>query len=515
MLLRFRALPSLLLVALSTACAPAVAGRTGAPAPLAAELGAVFDDTAFANAHWGVVVRSLGTGETLYRRNGEKLFVPASNMKLITGAAALEALGPEFRYRTRIAAAGPVQRGVLRGDLVVHGGGDPTISARFGEDARDVLRTWADSLRAHGITRIAGGILGVDEYFDDVLYGRGWAWDDMVHAYSAPVAGLQFNDAAVRVHVFPGRSLGDPGLVSLEPATAHLRIANQTTTVEAGRQPRVAYTYVEAGGALLVTGEVPRDTVNIEANVAVREPVRYFVTNLREALRESGIAVDGPALVAGDREEDDVTIARRAAPIFTYHSPPMREIVPAFMKPSQNQIAEMLLKTLGRELRGVGSAAAGTEAVDSLLGVWGLPSNQLLMADGSGLSRYNYLTPDLLMALLEHMTRSPNWEVWRSSLPIAGVDGTLRNRMRETAADGNVRAKTGTLSNVRALSGYVTTADGERLAFSMIVNNHALTARDADRLVDAALVRLASFSRRGESRTAVMLRPVDPVASGR
>jgi serine-type D-Ala-D-Ala carboxypeptidase/endopeptidase (penicillin-binding protein 4) len=490
---------TLFLLVLAAACAPAVpAARAPAPGTLAAlgaEVGAVFDDPVFAHAHWGVVVRSLHTGETLHRRNGERMFIPASNMKLVTGAAVLETLGPDFRYRTEVAATGPVQGGVLRGDLVVRGGGDPTISGRFHDDARAVFRAWADSLRVRGVTRISGAVMGVDEYFDNVPYGRGWTWDDLHFAYSAPVAGLQLDDAKFRLQLFPGRAAGEPALVSLDPPTAHVHIHNEAVTVPAGTPPRITFGYTDVPGTLRVGGQVPIDTVALEVNVAVREPARYFVNVLRETLREAGIQVDGHAVVWGDREEEGAAMPR-FVPLFVHHSAPMREILPAFMKPSQNQIAEMLLKTLGRELRGQGSARAGVQAVDSIFLAWGLPERQLLMADGSGLSRYNFVTPELLIALLEHMSRSPNGELWYSSQPVAGVDGTLRARMRGTPAEGNVHAKTGTLSNVRALSGYVTTADGERLLFSMIVNGHALTASDADRLIDTALARIAGFSRR-------------------
>ncbi len=499
MMFRLRFLSSVWVLLLLAAAGCYPAPRT-APVPtpaeaLRAEIRTIFADTAFAHAFWGVIVRSLDTGETFYQQYGEKMFLPASNMKLVTGAAVLEALGPDFRYRTALAAAGPVREGVLRGDLVVRAGGDPTISGRFTPgDPRAVFRAWADSLRAHGVRRVAGAVVGVDEYFDNVPYGRGWTWDDLIFAYSAPVAGLQFNDAVVQVQVFAGSRAGLPAVVALEPGTGYLPVINRTTTTGPDSPEQLEYRYSETGGALIVAGEVPLGAAPIERNVAVRDPARYFVTVLRESLREAGILVEGPAVLAGDREDDEATL-RAASPLFVHHSPAMREILPAFMKPSQNQIAEMLLKTLGRELRGEGSAGAGAQVVDSLFRVWELEPRYLVMADGSGLSRYNYLAPELAMALLERMTRSPHFELWHTSLPIAGVDGTLRTRMVGTPAEGRVYAKTGTLSGVRALSGYVTTADGERLLFSMMVNHHLLRAADADRLIDATLVRLAELRR--------------------
>jgi len=488
---------AVLLTLISSACAPAATVRAPAPGTLAAlgsEIGAIFEDTSFAHAHWGVAVRSLGTGETVHRQNGERLFIPASNMKLVTGAAVLEGLGPDFRYTTEVLATGAVTGGILRGDLVVRGGGDPSIGSRFHEDARTVFRMWADSLRAHGVRQIAGSVVGVDEYLEGAPYGRGWAWDGLHFAYSAPVSGLQLDDGSVRLQVFPGRAAGAPALISLSPATSHVIVENRSVTVPAGSQASLSYHYTDVG-ALRVDARVPVDTTALEANVAVRDPARYFIVVLRETLREAGIQVDGPAVLWGDREEADA-VPPPAARLFAYRGAPMSEILPAFMKPSQNQMAEVLLRSVGRELRGRGTAQAGAQAVDSMFTTWGLPTAGMLIADGSGLSRMNHLSPDLLLALLEHMTRSPNHELWYRSQPVAGIDGTLRLRMRGTAAEGNVHAKTGTLSHVRALSGYVDTADGERLIFSMMVNAHQLSAADADRLIDAALVRIAGFSRR-------------------
>lgn len=488
---------ALLLLAALPACLPTP--RT-APAPAAPTIEAIFDDTAFAHAHWGVVVQSLQTGEPLYEQNRDKFFMPASNMKLITGAAALDALGPEYRYRTRIVAAGPIEDGVLRGDLKIIGAGDPAISGRFTEgDPRAIFRAWADSLRAHGIERVAGAIIGVDTVFDDRNWGRGWMWDDLLSYYSAEFSGLTFNEGAIEVTVFPGSGVGAPGIIVLDPPTGYVRVQNRTTTVPAGTPPRIRFEREVTGAGLIVSGEIPADSTVVQRDLAVRGSSSFFVSMLRQVLREEGIMVEGPALVLGDRIgfEEESALLGTPEPLFIHLSPPMREILPALLKPSQNQIAEILLKTLGRELRGEGSSEAGTEVVDSLLVVWDLDPSELLMADGSGLSRYNYVTPDLLIALLERMTRSPHWELWYASLPIAGIDGTLRNRLRGTVAEGNVHAKTGTLANTRALSGYLTTADGERLIFSMIANNHAQSSRDADRLIDAALVRLIGATESG------------------
>jgi D-alanyl-D-alanine carboxypeptidase/D-alanyl-D-alanine-endopeptidase (penicillin-binding protein 4) len=473
------------------ACAPAArTAHSPGPAPFAAALDSVFADTAFRRASWGVLVRSPETGATLYRRDAGKMLVPASNMKVVTGAAALEALGPDYRFRTEVAATGPVERGMLRGDLVVRGSGDPAVSARFGGgDARAVFRAWADSLRARGVTRVEGRVVGNDDALDDVPLGRGWAWDDVDSGYSAEVGALQFNEGVIGVRVAPGARPGDPARVMLDPPTGYVPVEARVTTAAAGTPPRVDAVRAPEGPGIVVTGVVPVDTPEVREEVAVRDNTLYFATVLRETLREAGIEVGGDAVDADALPEAER--GARAPALFTHASAPLREVLAAFLKPSQNQIGELLLKTLGRELRGAGTASAGRAAVDSLVRTWGLDAGALSQADGSGLSRYNLVAPELLAGILEHMLRSPHREAWHAALPVGGVDGTLAGRFRGTPLEGRLHAKTGTLNGVRALSGYVPGPDGRPLVFSILVNHHTRSARDADRVIDAALLRIS------------------------
>jgi D-alanyl-D-alanine carboxypeptidase/D-alanyl-D-alanine-endopeptidase (penicillin-binding protein 4) len=500
---RFRSAPALL-VALAAACAPA--GPALSPAPSAAPaaparagavagaLDSIFDDTVFASAHWGVLVRSLETGETLYARNAGRMFVPASNMKLVTAAAALETLGPEYRYRTRVAATGPVRNGELRGDLLVIGGGDPSISDRFHGDVGAFLRGWADSLRAHGVTRVTGGVIGVDDVFDDVPLGRGWAWDDLGDSYSAEIGGLLLNEGFVTVRVTPVPGQRAAAVTTSPVSDGWVPVRGTVWMPGAGPTGQVSARRADTLGAVLVSGALAAaDTAAVEEEVAVRNNTRFFASVLRQALLEAGIAVGGQS-----HDADDLPPARIAgqAVLFTHTSPPMREILAGFMKPSQNQIGEMLVKTIGVELRGMGTWPAGLSAIDSVMRSWQMPPRLLSQADGSGLSRYNLVAPAFLVALLEREARGPHAAVFRATLPVAGRDGTLANRMRGTPAEGNVHAKTGTLSGVRALSGYLTTAAGERMAFSIISNHHTVTSREVDRVAEAALQRLVALDRR-------------------
>jgi D-alanyl-D-alanine carboxypeptidase/D-alanyl-D-alanine-endopeptidase (penicillin-binding protein 4) len=417
------------------------------------------------------------------------MFVPASNIKLLTGAAALETLGPDYRFRTTVSGGGPVRAGVLQGDLVVRGGGDPTISARFhGGDARAVFRAWADSLAARGVRRVSGRVVGIDSVFDDVPLGRGWAWDDLDAPYSAEISGLAFNEGAILVRALPDAAGGVR--VTTEPPTGYAPLEAAVARGAPGAPPRLQASRALGAAQVRVRGVLPTDSAALQTGVAVRNSTGFFVAVLRETLIERGIRVDGAAVDADDLAPGDRV--RAATPLFEHASPPLAEILPAYMKPSQNQIAEMLLRGVGRERRGAGSVAAGAAVMDSLLGVWGVEPRRLVMADGSGLSRYNLASPSLFVGLLARMGRGPHAALWRDALPVAGVDGTLASRLRGTPAQGNVRAKTGTLSGTRGLSGYLTTADGEGLAFSILVNGHTLAVR----VIDAALLRLVGWSRR-------------------
>jgi len=474
-------------------CAPLFGSLRGAPAtpPLAAELDYIFSDSAFAHAHWGVLIRSLDTGETLYSLNSDRLFVPASNVKLLTGAAILETLGPDYRYRTVISTAGTVSNGVLDGSLIVTGAGDPTFSERFLDEPRATFRAWADSLRAHGITRVTGGVIAVDTAFTDPHIGEGWMWDDLMGSSAAAYAALQFNEGIIEIDVYPSQNHLQPGLVVLTPPTQSVRIINNTRTAGAGGITSLRFSRDELGSGIIIQGEIALDSDGVSRSIAVNSPPEYMISVVRETLREAGISIEGAAIHHSDLENFD-PVLYQAIPLFESLSPPLSEILPGMLKPSQNMIAETMLLTVGHEMRGEGTAAAGAAVVDSLLNHWGIVGMPYRMADGSGLSRYNLASPAILIGLLERMDGSEYRDVWLASLPVAGRDGTLESRMREGPLYETVLAKTGTLGGVRSLSGYLTTQSGERIVFSTMVNNYRSSSAGADRIVETALQRIAT-----------------------
>jgi D-alanyl-D-alanine carboxypeptidase/D-alanyl-D-alanine-endopeptidase (penicillin-binding protein 4) len=496
----------LLFVLLVALLAPACAGRPGpvtAPyppsAPFAApriadlqrELDGLFGAPALDRSLWAVMVQSLDSGEVLYRRNSTKLVMPASNMKIVTLAAAAERLGWDYTFETRLLATGPIENGVLSGDLVVVGSGDPSINARGGSPTR-VFENWADRLRAAGVTRIDGRIVGDDRAFPDEPLGFGWSWDELGSGDAAPVSALQYNENLAEVVVRPGDAAGSAAKVELRPLESGLTLDAHVTTSAAGVPSDLVLKRLPGSDRLSVGGTIPPGSQEIVETAAVEDPAGFFVRALRAVLIRRGIDVRGEAVgLSGVGSVPDLAGAKV---LLSHRSPPLSEIGTVLMKVSQNLYAETMLKTLGAT-RGMATAEAGRTVVQEVLERWGVPPDAVVLRDGSGLSRYNYVTAETLVRILRQMHRDPRHRLaFSATLPIGGQDGTIARRMKGTRAEGNVLAKTGSLSNVRALSGYVKTLDGELLIFSIIANNFNLPTPVIDGVTDLAVERLANFT---------------------
>ena len=467
------------------------------------DLEAVFSAPIMAHAQWGVLVRSLRTGEILYERNADKLMVPASNMKIVTLAAAARVLGWDAHFTTTLESSAPIEDGVLRGDLYVRGGGDPSINTRNGRGAA-VFADWIAALRSAGIRRIDGRIVGDDNLFDDEGLGAGWAWDYLEADYAAPVGALQYNEDVAALTVLPGRAAGEPAIVSLAPGSG-LTVDNRTVTSAAGTPETIQCRRRMNAPVLEVLGSVPLPAAEpsplapvrtVARTVAVVNPTAYFVQSLREALIAGGIAVSGeavdlddlPAVASGNEP------ARR--PLATTESQPLRDIAAVMMKVSQNLYAETLLKATGVAASGAGTAQAGRTAVLETLRQWKLDEGSLVMLDGSGLSRYDYVTARLIASLLERLYSDPRHrDAFAATLAVAGKDGTVSTRLLRTRAEGNARVKTGSISNMRSLSGYVQSRDGEPLAFAILANDFTIPAATVNWIAALAVQILATFAR--------------------
>jgi len=506
------ALSSFGIVALAAGCASSGALHRGGAvrnerAALVATIDSLADAPEFHNAFWGILVVDPERGDTVYSRNAGKLFLPASNMKVVTSSVALEQLGPDFTYRTSLVARGPIRDGTLAGNLAVVGRGDPTISDHMWTDAMIPLHAMADSLAAHGIRRIAGKLVAAGNAFPGPVLGYGWSWEDLESSYSAGVDELLFNEGFSELRVRGGAHPGDSAHIETRPARTFPALRTTITTIAmptctAGdsastgpcpigpsrfaRRRELSVRKDTLRGDVVVTGSVVAgDSVTLE--ITHHDPDLAYLSAFAEALRDRGITIDSSA-VGSD------TTTTNGDTIVTIASKPLREILPALLKPSQNQIAEVLLRTIGLERGGAGTADSGRRVVERQLATWGVPPNTYVIRDGSGLSRYDYLAPEALVHILDVMRKSPNFPLFYDALPVAGVDGTIRTRMRGTPAENNVHAKTGSVANARSLSGYVKTANGRTLIFSMLSNNWTVPAGDVTHVQDVIAERLAALT---------------------
>ena len=399
------------------------------------EIDSLTSQPEFRNAQWGVLIVNPRTGDTLYSKNAGKLFMPASNMKIITSAAALTLLGPDYRYRTTFLTDGEVRDSLLDGNLLVIGRGDPTVSDRMRGTATTVMDALADSLRAHRIRQISGSLGRVGNAFPDSIYGYGWEWDDLGEYYGAGVDELIFNEG-------------------MSPTTLR-------------PPPDTARDSLYSGPA--------------------KRPAKAYLDALHDALVRKSIRMDGTV------RDSVFPTPFKMDTLFVLVSPPLREILPALMKPSQNQIAEILLRTIGLERGGLGTADSARKIVGQQLLAWGVQPDGFVIRDGSGLSDQDLLTPETIVRVLDRIQRDTAFATYYNSMPIAGVDGTIDTRMKGTPAEGNVHAKTGTLAKARSLSGYVTTADGERLIFSILANNTTAPGPAVTHVADVIAAVLASY----------------------
>ena len=446
------------------------------------------------NARWGVLIVNATTSDTLYSHDADRLFMPASNQKLLTGAVAMQVLGPEYRWRTPVLLRG-VQRGhVFRGDVVVIGRGDPSVSDSL--QVGGVLSTFdpiVNALAARGITRIAGAIVTAEDAFPGPSTGFGWEVDDVDGPSGAAVDELLFNEGVLRVTVRAAAKAGKRVVVERWPTASYPAVSIQAVTRAATDSgPAVNVVYDTAAFALRVTGTMALGD-SARFTMAYRHPNDAWRAALRERLEARGIRVVRGASPSATAHLDTLV---------TLESAPLRDVLRRMQKPSQNQIAELLFRTSGLVASGHGSADSARAVAVRTLRLWGVSAEHLAYRDGSGLSRHDYVSPRALVQVLDAMHRAPWASTYRQALPLAGVDGTIGNRMKNTPAAGNANAKTGTLDKARSLSGYVTTADGHLILFSMLANNFTVPTREVERVQDLLVSTLAGLHAGDSSRLA-------------
>ena len=457
------------------------------PDRLSRAIDAILTREVFTPAIVAVDIRDLATGRVIYERNAGLNVKPASTMKLFTTAAILEAESGGKSAATTVETAGRLDGlGRVLGDLYLVGRGDPNLSDRFPwRSEKSPFDQLARDLKEAGVTRIEGRLIGYDGLFSNESIPDGWTADDLVWSYGAEVTALSAFDSTVRLKLLPGEREGDPAVTTVEPATGFLRIVNGVKTLPRGAASEVTLTRELGSRDVVLTGGLAVGGEGWSGSVAAPEPTLFATTLLAEALTRQGIVVRDA--VATSREP----LPQGLRPLASVKGPGIAEQIKVVNKESQNLHAETLLRRLGLHASNEASVAAGVKAREEFLRQMGVRFADTAMYDGSGLSRSDLTSARAEVDLLVAMARHPQAAAFRDSLPIAGVDGTLRRRMKDTPAQGRVFAKTGSLRHVNALAGYVDAASGRRFALSIIVNHHTRPSREVTEAMDAICVLLA------------------------
>jgi D-alanyl-D-alanine carboxypeptidase/D-alanyl-D-alanine-endopeptidase (penicillin-binding protein 4) len=424
----------------------------------------------------GVSVFDLSTDSSIIEKNDGLLFMPASNLKLFTSAAALELLGPNFRFQTGFCRRGVIdKKGTLKGDLVIRGGGDPLVSGRFRSSITEILDYWVDSLRTWGIKKIEGRIVVDNNFFEPPDLGPGWSWDDLSYWYACPASALSFNDNCVDLRFSPGAKVGDPAVIRFNPNTSYITTHNNAITLPGDSSFTLDYHRIPNTNDVTFFGGIPlNDTLEIDY-VSVNRPDLYCATIFGELLLRSDLEVKEGVGAISDMDSTQAAAysERLLIPLFTWMSDTLGVVLKVINTNSQNFFAEQTLRTLGATRGKEGSLKEGIGTVTDFLASIGITTDDAIMYDGSGLSYLNLVKPLAIIKLLRFMSRSPNFTIFYESLATPGKDKALGNRLKGREHNDQVRAKTGYIANVSTFSGYVRgPQSGHLLAFSIMVNHY-------------------------------------------
>jgi serine-type D-Ala-D-Ala carboxypeptidase/endopeptidase (penicillin-binding protein 4) len=531
---------------LHTAAGKPAAEKSDEKKRLAVEIEKVLDQLPLQRAHWGLDVVDAATGKVIFSRNPEQLFLPASNTKLFTTAAALAIAGPDYRYRTTVEAEGRMDsHGRLMGDLVIVGRGDPNISGRTLPYAlrtqrtpphTQILEEMADQVARSGLKIVDGDLVGDDAYYAFERYAEGWAQDDLQWIDGAPVSALSFNDNVIFLNIQPGEQPGEKAVITLEPENSYYEVENRAVTTAAGAAKKIGIHREPGARKIVLWGSLPVGDAGMKEPLAIDDPAEFVAQLFRSLLERRGIIVRGktrarhgeaaqffdpppqtlPApgmenpgagaqtvarqnqlpgvpVSAGPAQRAPEADAPAGNPVLAEHlSLPLLEDVRVTNKTSQNLHAELMLRLAGKLTGAGGSFEGGSAALRQFLLKAGLKEDEFVFLDGSGLSRRDLVTPAATVQLLLYASRQPWGAAFEESLPVSGVDGSLAERFLNTPAGGLVHAKTGTLSHVNALSGYGQTKPGRRFVFSIFCNNHNLPGSKMLAAIDEIVQLLVS-----------------------
>lgn len=488
---------------------PSAASERKSADPQTGDLGSrinkAIDESELASARWGLYVISIADGSIVFERNGDKLFTPASNMKIYTTGVALDLLGADYRWRTSVYAnAQPDANGAIRGDLILYGRGAPDLVARSKDEKRGSLGKLADDLYARGVRTVTGNVIGDDSYFRGSPLGDGWQWTDLQWYFGAEASALSVNGNEVAVNFVPASKAGEDSVVKTGDTENFVTVQNRMALGKQSTRSTIGVHRGLSDNNVEVWGEFAPGAKGFGARLSVHNPALWAAKLFVTALKARGIKVEGQTLTRNSRVPEGERFdpaQSRSVELASVESQPLSEIAKSTNKESINLYAELILRTLGRE-RGemaalpqpVGRERGDEEAGLAVVRVWlaraGIATNRLALHDGSGLSRLDLVTPESSAQLLVSLSKTASGQVFKASLPVAGRDGTLAGRLK-TLTD-RVSAKTGYLTYDNALSGYLTTSKNEVLAFSIMSNDQTLSG-NSNRLIDQIVGLLASF----------------------
>jgi D-alanyl-D-alanine carboxypeptidase/D-alanyl-D-alanine-endopeptidase (penicillin-binding protein 4) len=442
-----------------------------------------------------IQIEEYPTGEVIYALNPKKLMIPASNMKLFTTISSLILLGPDFHYKTYLyyEGDGNIENGMLTGNLYLKGSGDPTLSTQIdSENYFNLFQVWADSLKSLGIRQINGTLIGDDNVFDDLGLGHDWSWDDLSYYYTAPTSALSYSDNCMNLYVVPGDSIGISAGIVTKPLENYLKIKNNICTVSNDSVTKIESYRYPGEEEVTVNGIVPLNADTIKEQIPVDDPTDFALNAFKSILERNGISVSSISDI--DEIPDYCPDYDKMHLIYIHESIPLSQIIKTINKISQNFYAEQLLKTLGHELRNDGSAQGGITVEKEWFNTIGIKTEDIAIIDGSGLSHNNLVTAEQIIKLLYFIRSHQHWETFRESLSVSGQDGTLQHRLKDSNAAGHIYAKTGSMKNVKALSGFIYALNGREYLFSILVNHYSASASEIDNLLDQIATTIYNFS---------------------
>ena len=445
-------------------------------------------------AQWGIEFVALDSGRELYSKNSSELFLPASNLKLVTTSAAFALVGPDYKFSTTVEAARPLDKyGRISGDLFLVGRGDPNLSGRQlpysleterSQSPTLVLENFADQLVRSGLKQVDGDVVGDDTFYPWEPWAEGWSQDDLEWYYGAPTSALAINDNMMQVSVLPGEKVGDSAFINFDPWIGYYEIQNTVVTSPVGTQRELTIHRDPGSPRLEFSGNIPVNDAGQQEELAIDDPALFAALALKNQLEKRGVKILGHAHALHHEPTAPPLAPVTRTVLASYTSLPFFEDLRVINKVSQNQHAEMALRLIGKQRGGDGSIESGLAIEEQFLAQAGITPQEYSLHDGSGLSRQNLITPAAMVKLLRYVAAQPWAAQFRDTLPVGGFDGSLKDSFKNSPAANHVWAKTGGMDHVKSLSGYATTLSGERVAFSILLNNYSLTEQDAHHAID-------------------------------